>query len=93
MNKLSLIILCIVVCYSATFGQKDNLKNWHHKDPKKDKFQGISSNKAYQELLKGRPSKTVIVAIIDSGTDTTHEDLKGKFWVNKDEIPNNGIDD
>ena len=93
MNKLSLIILCIVVCYSATFGQKDNLKNWHHKDPKKDKFQGISSNKAYQELLKGRTSKTVIVAIIDSGTDTTHEDLKGKFWVNKDEIPNNGIDD
>lgn len=86
-------LLFFVSCYFSVYSQKSNLKNWHHKDSKIDKFQGISSNKAYQELLKGRISKTVIVAIIDSGTDTTHEDLKGKFWVNEDEIPNNGIDD
>jgi subtilisin family serine protease len=35
----------------------------------------------------------VIVAVIDSGVDIEHEDLKNVIWVNKDEIPNNGKDD
>ena len=39
----------------------------------------------------GDPS--VIVAVIDQGVDYTHEDLAANMWVNKDEIPNNGIDD
>lgn len=33
----------------------------------------------------------VVIAIIDDGADLQHEDLN--FWKNKDEIPNNGIDD
>ncbi len=93
MKNLSLIILLVVICYSTIFSQNGNLKNWHHKDSKIDKFQGISTNRTYEELLKGRTSKTVIVAIIDSGVDTTHEDLKGKLWINENEIPGNGIDD
>jgi subtilisin family serine protease len=43
--------------------------------------------------LKGKPSKTVIVAVIDSGVDIEHEDLKDVLWVNEDEIPGNNIDD
>jgi cell wall-associated protease len=35
----------------------------------------------------------VIVAILDSGVEIDHEDLKDKIWVNKDEIAGNGIDD
>lgn len=35
----------------------------------------------------------VIVAIIDSGVEISHEDLKNNLWVNPKEIPNNGIDD
>ena len=38
-------------------------------------------------------SKEVIVAIIDTGVDYNHEDLKDVLWVNKGEIPGNGIDD
>ncbi|MGP1433849.1 MAG: S8 family peptidase [Catonella sp.] len=34
-----------------------------------------------------------IVAVIDTGVDYTHEDLQGALWVNKGEIPENGIDD
>lgn len=35
----------------------------------------------------------VIVAIIDSGVDYNHDDLKDNIWINENEIPDNGIDD
>lgn len=53
---------------------------------------GMQTEKAYKALKK-RTSETVVVAVIDSGIDIEHEDLKGKIWVNEDEIPGNGIDD
>lgn len=53
---------------------------------------GMETEKAYK-MLKGRESKTVIVAIIDSGIDIEHEDLQGRIWTNEDEIPGNGKDD
>ena len=37
--------------------------------------------------------KETIVAIIDTGVDYNHEDLQNVLWVNKGEIPDNGIDD
>ena len=36
---------------------------------------------------------TVIVGVLDSGVDYTHEDLAENMWVNPGEIPGNGIDD
>lgn len=33
------------------------------------------------------------MAVIDSGIDTAHEDLKPVLWQNKKEIPGNGVDD
>ncbi len=38
-------------------------------------------------------SATIVVADIDTGIDRNHEDLSSNMWVNKNEIPNNGIDD
>jgi len=61
--------------------------NWYN-----GKGTGMQTEKAYKKLKK-RDSKTVVVAIIDSGIDIEHEDLKGKIWTNRDEIPGNGIDD
>ena len=51
-------------------------------------------NKAY-EFVKSKNLKStpVIVAVIDSGIDTLHEDLKPILWRNTKEIPGNGIDD
>ncbi len=54
---------------------------------------GAGINEAYQALKKLAPVQEVIVAIIDSGLDLSHEDLKGSVWINSSEIPNNGIDD
>lgn len=38
-------------------------------------------------------SEDIIVAILDSGIKDDHPDLRGRIWNNKNEIPNNGIDD
>jgi len=54
---------------------------------------GINAQNLYSQLLKGRASSTVVVAVIDSGVDVEHEDLRDNVWVNTDEIPDNGIDD
>jgi subtilisin family serine protease len=67
-------------------------KNWHALDLKADGYYGISLNNAYQ-FIKGKKSKTVIVATIDSGIDTLQKDLVSVLWVNPKEIPGNGIDD
>jgi len=38
-------------------------------------------------------SNTVVVAVVESGVQYTHEDLVDNIWDNPDEIPNNGVDD
>ncbi len=43
------------------------------------------------KLCTGDPD--VIVAVIDQGVKPDHEDLAANMWVNKGEIPGNGIDD
>ena len=43
------------------------------------------------DVTKGASS--VVIAIIDSGTDWKHEDLSANIWTNPKEIPNNNIDD
>ncbi|MBL0745136.1 S8 family peptidase [Chryseolinea sp. Jin1] len=68
-------------------------KDWFLRDPGSDHVQGLSVEKAYATLLQGKPSKTVVVAVIDTGIDIEHEDLKDVIWTNEDEIPGNGIDD
>jgi subtilisin family serine protease len=69
-----------------------DLKRWSHLDLVKDTIPGMSVDKAI-ELMKGRKSSKIIVAVIDSGIDIEHPDLKGAIWINKKEIAGNKIDD
>jgi len=69
-------------------------KNWQALDPSADKVLGISLQKAYDFLgSKNKKATPIIIAVLDSGIDTTHEDLKNILWTNTKEIPGNGIDD
>ena len=71
----------------------DQLKTWSYADLANDTIPGMSVNRAYAEIIPNLKGTNVIVAVIDSGVDIEHEDLKNVIWVNKGEIPNNGIDD
>jgi len=84
----------LMTASSRAFGQGTSVpKNWHLLSYEKDSVYGISADRAYKELLKGKKSTPVIVAVIDSGIDTTHEDLRPVLWTNPKEIPGNNIDD
>lgn len=45
----------------------------------------------WENLTCGDPD--IIIAVVDEGVKYTHPDLKDNMWVNKGEIPDNGIDD
>lgn len=87
----SVLTLWALNCFLG-FAQPKEEINWYLKSPKKDKVYGTAANEAY-DILTGKKSIPVIVAVIDSGVETDHEDLKDVIWVNEDEIPGNGIDD
>jgi cell wall-associated protease len=67
--------------------------NWFNLDPTENNVNGVSTEKVYAELLKGKKGQTVVVAVLDGGVDYLHEDLKDIMWHNPREIPGNGIDD
>lgn len=68
-------------------------QQWFHLDGQADQLPGISANRFYEQRLGLARPFPVIVAVIDGGVDTDHEDLKDMLWVNTGEIPGNGIDD
>jgi len=82
---------------SVAFAQNKNVQlpaDWFNLDLAESGFYGISTAKAYRDILKDmKPKQKVIVAVIDGGVDTNHEDLKEVLWTNSKEIPGNGIDD
>lgn len=53
---------------------------------------GVSVNKSYLTPL-GIQKQEIIVAVVDTGVDYNHEDLKNIMWKNTGEIADNGIDD
>lgn len=74
-----------------------DLPNWGTMDPEKDGYEGTGTDNFYEYLntLANPPErKEVIVAVIDSGFDIEHPDLKNNIWNNESEINGiTGIDD
>ena len=82
MKKIFLISSTVLSCFFAT-AQK---ANWQNLDLERDSVFGISTEKAYTDILSHKKKfKPVIVGVIDSGVDTAHEDLKAIIWTNPKE--------
>jgi subtilisin family serine protease len=54
---------------------------------------GLDRIRARDAWMLSHGSSEVVVAVIDSGIDSTIPQLAESVWVNADEIPDNGIDD
>ena len=95
--KFLKLIYIAVICLSPLLSHSQNKEkpkdNWQNLDLNTDGVFGISTEKAYTELLKSMPYKPVIVAVIDGGVDKQHEDLKDVMWTNTKEIAGNKKDD
>jgi subtilisin family serine protease len=91
MKKIT--ILASLFFALTAMAQNKRPDNWFNLDAGKDNVNGVSTEKTYEELLKGKKSTTIIVGVLDSGVDYMHEDLKDVMWTNPGEIPGNGIDD
>ncbi len=42
---------------------------------------------------KNIAGENVVVAMVEGGVDYTHQDLRNNLWINRDEKPDNGLDD
>jgi len=71
---------------------EEQFNQWAHADLVTDTIPGMSLDKAYK-FLEGKKGVPVVVAVIDSGIDIEHEDLKDEVWTNPKEIAGNKIDD
>ncbi|HMT30136.1 MAG TPA: hypothetical protein PKD91_12735 [Bacteroidia bacterium] len=89
LNKINLSFLLFIQIFFALPSYSQLSKNWYNEDPDKDRFAGVSSDVVYESLLKDKKSTTVIVAVIDGGTEVDHPDLADNIWVNEDEIAGN----
>lgn len=85
--------ICVALLAAMPFVSFAQKPNWQNLDLKTDSTFGISTEKAYNELLKGKKSVPVIVAVLDGGVDIEHEDLKAIVWLNKKEKVGNAKDD
>ena len=92
MKRYTFYILPVLLLFSTILLSQTEETGWQLLDPAFDQVNGTSVEQAYTHL-KGKPSSTVVVAIIDSGVDVDHEDLSDNIWINEDEIPDNDIDD
>jgi hypothetical protein len=76
----------------SIFKNLDTL-NWFHKGNNEKGYSGMFLDKWKREQTLKNQSKEIIVAVIDSPLEIEHDFLQNKIWINRKEIPNNGLDD
>jgi len=79
------------------FIHRNDIPDWAQLSPEKDGYEGTSTLEFYEYIKSLEPSPrpdTIIVAVMDTGFDIDHPDLKDNFWINKSESEGKeGVDD
>lgn len=92
--KRSLLVAIACLPGLVLSAQSKAPENWFNLDPVADKVNGTGGDAAIKMMkAKGKKSQTVIVAVLDSGVEIDHDDLKDVIWTNPGEIPGNNKDD
>ena len=94
-----LVALCVLAnaawaqLINAEQGEKKQSElDWYNCSFDKDSVYGAEVNKAYEFLKDKKVKKKPVVALIGTGIDVLHEDLKESIWVNPKEKKDNGKD-
>lgn len=93
--------LSVLSCVQMKIGSADDRPSIKVKIKKERLYQIKLSDPAMSEKWgleqiswkEHKDSDDVVVAVIDTGIDVDHPDLKNMLWTNDREIPNNNIDD
>ena len=95
MNKMKLLVfLMLFVLPELAMAQREKYPlDWFLRDIEQDSMFGTGVQRIYRELLPGKEPTPLIVAVIDSGFDTTAQMLRPVLWRNPGEIAGNGKDD
>lgn len=88
----SLCIAAILPFILLPLYAQEEMQSWHHQTGSSDFPTGIGSAEWYSSSTNPKARK-IVVAILDSGIDIDHPDLKPNIWVNPDEIAGNKKDD
>ena len=75
--------------YQPTYVPNDSIYN----SANLSQYQHLKVIKAEEAWDINKGSKDIIIAIVDTGVDWDHPDLRDNIWINEDEIVGNGIDD
>jgi len=88
MKKLITSFFIIFLCLAEPV-----LANITPNDPYYSRQWYLAKIKADSAWGKISTSPDMVIAVIDSGVQVSHPDLRDNIWINEKEIPNNGIDD
>lgn len=90
--KSILTAICGYLILCTPLIAQEEFEKWYQMGPSAEFPTGIRSEEWYASAPKSNP-KTIIVAVLDSGVDIEHPDLKDNIWINQNEIPGNKLDD
>lgn len=67
--------------------RQDYLRSWATQDPRESGIEGTATDHALQSPRLPPAQQEIVVAVIDTGVDISHPDLKDKIWTD----PQSGI--
>jgi len=91
-NKKTKIFSILFIILSFVFGFSTGAAGVTPNDPEYSKQWYLEQISAPEAWSYTKGSSDVVIAVMDSGVDTDHPDLKNNLWINPGEIPGDGID-